>query len=183
MHVLGSGAIDSGDRIDPRARFHWVRGPLTADMVRKAGGDCPQLYGDPAMLLPRVFPRTVEPDVELGVFAHYVDLERCRGYPFVINPLGDPQSVLRRLWRCRRVVSSSLHGVIAAHAYGIPAAWVRFSDGLTGDGVKFHDHAQSVGLAQMPLSTVDDPEFTLPNWQDGISGILNDERLRAALGR
>lgn len=182
VHVLGSGAIDSSDRINPRARFHWVRGPLTGEMVRRSGGDCPEVYGDPAMILPQIFERTGEPDQEFGVFAHYVDLDHCRRYPFVISPLADPQSVLRALWRCKRVVSSSLHGIIAAHAYGIPAAWARFSTQLTGDGIKFHDHAQSVGLAEMPLSTVDEPEFTLPSRCDDIAGVLSGfaERLRTA---
>jgi len=173
-HVLGSGALDSSDQINPAATFHWVRGPLTGEKVRKAGGDCPDVYGDPAMLLPQVFPRTVEPDQELGVFAHYYDLGYCGArYPFVINPLTDPHDVLRALWRCKRVVSSSLHGIIAAHAYGIPAAWVRFGQ-LAGDDIKFHDHALSVGLPQMPRSTPEEPDFTLPDFTDNISSILRE---------
>lgn len=184
MDVLGSGAIDTSDRINPGAKFHWVRGPLTGEKVRKSGGVCPEVYGDPALLLPQIFPRTVEPDQELGVFAHYVDFARCK-YPFVINPLGDPLTILRSLWRCKRVVSSSLHGIIAAHAYGIPAAWARFSTQLAGDGIKFHDHARSVGLAEMPLSTVEEPDFTLPVRVDNIASVLNafSERLRSGGGK
>jgi hypothetical protein len=177
VDVLGSGAIDSSDQINPRAIYRWVRGPLTRQMVLCAGGDCPEIYGDPAMLLPRVFKRNTEPKHEVGVFAHYVDLEHCGKYPFVINPLEPVQTVLHKLWSCERIVSSSLHGIIAAHAYGIPAAWVKFSDKLTGDDIKFHDHAMSVGMVEMPLSTVDNPEYTLANYNgDQISGILIDYR-------
>lgn len=159
LTVLGSGAMRQTDTLSPEAEYLWVRGPLTGEIVRRDGGHCPDLYGDPAMLLPRVFPRTVQSEHEVGIFAHYVDLDLCRKYPVVINPLWPPAKVLKAIWKCERIISSSLHGIIAAHAYGIPAAWVKFSDNLTGDGTKFHDHAQSVGLAQMPLSTVDNPEF------------------------
>lgn len=174
VKVLGSGLIDSRDVVNPRAVYRWVRGPLTREAVIRAGGDCPQVYGDPAMLLPQVFQRDVEPEFEVGVFAHYVDLGRCKPYPVVISPLEPVQTVLRKLWKCKRIVSSSLHGIIAAHAYGIPAAWVKLGGKLTGDDVKFHDHALSVGLPQMPLSTVDEPEFTLPVFEDKISEILRD---------
>lgn len=161
LTVLGSGAMRQSDILSPEAEYLWVRGPLTGEIVRRDGGECPDLYGDPAMLLPRVFPRTVEPVHEVGIFPHYVDMEHCRRYPAVISPLWPPAKVLKAIWSCKRIISSSLHGIIAAHAYGIPAAWVQFSDKLTGDGTKFHDHAQSVGLAQMPLSTADNPDFCL----------------------
>jgi hypothetical protein len=168
LQVLGSGAMRQSDHIDPRAVFHWVRGPLTAEYVRRDGGQCPDWYGDPAMLLPRLFPRTVDPVHEVGVFPHYVDLDACQRFPFVISPLEPVETVLRKLWSCRRVISSSLHGIIAAHAYGIPAAWVKFSDKLNGDDTKFHDHAQAVGLAQMPISTADNPEFTHAAYSDQL---------------
>lgn len=159
LTVLGSGAMRQSDILSPEAEYLWVRGPLTAAIVRRDGGHCPDLYGDPAMLLPRVFPRTVDPVHEVGVFPHYVDLERCRRYPVVISPLWPVAKVLRAIWSCKRIVSSSLHGIVAAHAYGIPAAWVKFSDKLVGDDTKFHDHAQAVGLAAMPLSTPESPDF------------------------
>jgi hypothetical protein len=171
--VMGSGAMWANDRPHPEAQYLWVRGPLTAAAVEAAGGECPQVYGDPAMLLPRVFPRDADPVHEIGVFPHYVDLPRFRQAPNLINPLMPVREVLRRLWSCDRIVSSSLHGIIAAHAYGIPAAWVQFSDKLDGDGTKFHDHALSVGLSGMPLSTLDDMQFTTGKYDDtAIDAIL-----------
>jgi hypothetical protein len=171
MQVLGSGAISHNDEIEPRASYKWVRGPLTAELVRKSGAYCPEIYGDPAMLLPRIFKQNIKPDIEVGIFAHYVDLDLVDG--FVINPLNPVEKVLADVCRCKRIASSSLHGIIAAHAYGIPAAWVKINK-LTGDDIKFHDHALSVGLQEMPLSTIDNPVFTLPSYDDtAIHEILN----------
>jgi len=66
-------------------------------------------------------------------------------YDNVIDILNkDPLEVARQIASCRKIVSSSLHGIIAAHAYGIPAAWVEFSNQLAGDGIKFADHFASV---------------------------------------
>jgi hypothetical protein len=58
-------------------------------------------------------------------------------------------------------VSSSLHGIILAHAYGIPVAWTEFSTGLKGDGVKFLDHYASVGITDPVKSSVKQPVFTM----------------------
>lgn len=183
--VLGSGAMWAGDRPNPAARYLWVRGPITARLVREAGGQCPDVYGDPAMLLPRLFPLEHNPVRDVGLFPHYADLPHCSGD--VINPLQSVPDVICAVLSCRRIVSSSLHGIIAAHAFGLPAAWVKLGDRLDGDDTKFHDHARSVGLDSMPLSTIDKPVFTVAKYDDyAIHEIMRgfaDECLRASIGR
>lgn len=47
---------------------------------------------------------------------------------------------------CKKIVSSSLHGLIVAHAYGIPAIWQKFSDNIFGDDIKYIDYLESVKL-------------------------------------
>lgn len=162
--VIGSGAMSRLDIVSAAADYRFVRGPITRNIVLRHGGQCPDVYGDPAMLLPRIFRRDRKPLIRVGMVPHYFDLNLAKG--FVISPLLSPLEFLQRLWQCEAIISSSLHGIIAAHAYGIPAAWVKLSNRLDGDDAKFHDHAQSVGLDCMPLSTVEKPIFTLARFDD-----------------
>lgn len=47
-----------------------------------------------------------------------------------------------------RVVSSSLHGLIVADAYGIPSKWIKVSDKIYGDDFKYGDYYQSIGVKE-----------------------------------
>jgi len=67
----------------------------------------------------------------------------------VIDPRGEPLDVLRLIGSCRKIVTSSLHGMIVADAFGIPRR-VEISPALAKDGgdFKFRDYSASV---KMPL--------------------------------
>jgi exopolysaccharide biosynthesis predicted pyruvyltransferase EpsI len=54
--------------------------------------------------------------------------------------------ILDQISSCELVVTSSLHGLICAHAYGIPTVWAKSINPLIGDNVKFYDYFQSVNL-------------------------------------
>jgi pyruvyltransferase len=176
--VLGSGAMTSAAKLDPSANWRWVRGPRTRKLVINNGGQCPEIYGDPAMLLPRIVAPSSDKKHKLGIVPHYVDYhivkEQFPNFP-VINLLNsDPVKVVNKITSCERIISSSLHGIIAAHAYGIPAAWVEFGNRLSGDGTKFHDHYESLDLLAQ-ISTVDSPVFTVATFDDAkIHRILED---------
>lgn len=151
--VWGSGAMQMSDCLSPNADYRAVRGPLTRELVLKSGADCPEVYGDPALLLPCYYRPTTEKEYRIGIIPHYVD------YDFVVSMYGnDPdvkivnlinaniENVIDEIAECENVISSSLHGIIAAHAYGINAKWVKFSNKLIGDGTKFRDYFASVGV-------------------------------------
>ena len=61
----------------------------------------------------------------------------------------DPiETVIDRIASCDCIASSSLHGLIVSHAYGVPAVWIKFRDLPSGDDVKFHDYYLSLGLTR-----------------------------------
>jgi len=167
--VFGSGAMTGQDYLNPEAEWKFVRGPYTRQRVLAAGGSCPEIYGDPALLLPLFCP-PLPKTVNIGIVPHYVDYDTVvQSYPGykVINVLHDePLTVAQEISQCRIIVSSSLHGIICAHAYGIPAAWIKFSDRLKGDDIKFEDHFAAMGI-NCKLSTWDCLRFTSPSFDIG----------------
>ncbi|MGH2634773.1 MAG: polysaccharide pyruvyl transferase family protein [Actinomycetota bacterium] len=144
--VWGAGAIREASIVPPpRVRFRAVRGPLTRALIR---GDVPEVYGDPAMLLPRIYQPSRSKRFELGVIPHYLDADSIRvADPVVslIDVLSDWQDVVDHINECDTILSSSLHGLIVAEAYGVPAAWFVGSDKVTGHGFKFRDYYESTG--------------------------------------
>lgn len=150
--VWGSGAMRLEDKPNYKAKYLAVRGPITRDLIIDNGGSCPSVFGDPALLLPKIYtPPAMNARYDIGIAPHYVDYEMVRNWYAnnpeikVINLLNsNVNAVINEMSQCRSIVSSSLHGIIAAVAYGIPATWVEFSDKLSGDGTKFEDFFQSV---------------------------------------
>ena len=150
--IWGSGLIDEQLRIE-RANFKAVRGPRTREYLLQFGYECPEIYGDPALLLPTIYFPEPGKCYEIGIIPHYTDFQsvndQYRSNPeiLVIDLLTmDVEQVTNEILKCESLISSSLHGVIVAHAYKIPCVWVEFSDKLFGSGVKFFDYLESVKL-------------------------------------
>ena len=145
------------------ANFKFVRGPLTRDHIIAQGGHCPKIYGDPALLLPFFCDESTK-EYDVGLVPHYQDYKFVKKmYPNhnVINVVNDdPIKVAKEITKCRKIISSSLHGIICASAYGIPSAQVKFSK-LHGDGIKFLDFYKSVEIEDPKISTVERPDYSL----------------------
>lgn len=161
--VLGSGFIHSRDPVCPTANWHFVRGPYSREKIINAGGHCPDIYGDPSLMLPLICDESKKQH-DVGLVPHYSQYNRIKEeYPnyYVINLLtDDPLTTAKEITKCRTIISSSLHGIICAHAYNIPVAWCKFNSGLKGDDIKFRDHYASVNLEAIS-SSFEDPLFTI----------------------
>jgi hypothetical protein len=163
--VLGSGIISERDGLCADADWRLVRGPLTRARVIEDGGQCDENYGDPALLMPLI----VAPDnkkYEVGIVPHIWHYkEACERYPKhkIINLYtDDPLSTIKEITQCHSICSSSLHGIVIAHAYGIPTAMIEFSKPLKGGNVKFLDHYAAMNL-DFNISSVKRSIFTQPN--------------------
>ena len=152
--VWGSGIIDRVHKVD-EADFRAVRGPETRKYLLGMGYKCPEIYGDPALLLPKYYLPKRNVKFELGIIPHYKDFDKIsEKYKdidgvSVINMMSlDVEKTTNAILECDRIISSSLHGVIVAHAYRIPALWVKFSDEPFGDDIKFKDYYSSVKMPE-----------------------------------
>jgi len=150
--VWGSGIIKANENIR-KAKFLAVRGPQTRKRILDLGYNCPEVYGDPAILLPSFFNPSVEKKFKIGIIPHYVDYQEVNEVfknnkeVKVINLMTDSiESTTKEILKCEQIVSSSLHGVIISQAYRIPALWVMFSNKLYGDNIKFYDYYESMNI-------------------------------------
>lgn len=150
--VWGSGIKRRSVKVKD-ATFLAVRGPLSRARLLELGYNCPEVYGDPALLLPQLIPDNENKTYDLGIIPHYVDYDLVTKkfpgndtYKVIDFITDDVVKTTKEILQCKTVISSSLHGVIVAHAYNIPALWVKFSDKVTGDNVKFYDYFESVGI-------------------------------------
>ena len=145
-----------------------VRGPLTRKVLLSQGYDCPEVYGDPALLLPFVYtPKKNQKKYRLGIVPHYVDYYKDELKKFIkdkdviiINMFNYKKwtDVIDQVNSCEVVASSSLHGLIVAEAYGVPNIWVEIREPLIGDisrRFKYHDFFLSIGLDRDVPYTID----------------------------
>jgi pyruvyltransferase len=158
--VWGTGVQHDRRYATDKATFLAVRGPLTRSCID--GAHVPEVYGDPGLLLPQVYDPEVEVRHQLGVMPHFVDAELGRAkYPgaLFVDVLGGWRRVVRQMKACERVVTTSLHGIIAADAYGIPVTWEpSYTAGLVSGNLKFQDYFLGTGrpcLAPGPVPPMD----------------------------
>lgn len=138
-----------------------VRGPLTRKfLMDELNVACPEIFGDPALLLPELYPdiRRRPPEGDFIIIVHYVDkyfFPKDRGNVYYADE-DDWTMIVSAIVGAGLVISTSLHGLIIAEAYGIPARWLRiseheavfkFKDYYEGTGRSRSDFAQSVDEA------------------------------------
>lgn len=119
--IAGCGKLHEKTIVDfPNAQILALRGPLTARGVKGKF-----VIGDPALLADELVPNE-DKQYDLGLVPHWTDtvLEHnpiFKKYnPKIIRVGDDPVKVIREIGLCKKIVSSSLHGIILADAFGIP---------------------------------------------------------------
>jgi hypothetical protein len=154
--VAGSGKLHEEHHDLTEANVVGLRGHLTRQTVELARRT-DLVIGDPGLLAAELVPVERE-RYELGVVPHWSDHELYRrelaaskrhhyARPRLIDVTRDPLEVIAEIGSCRKIVSSSLHGLIVADSFGIPRRAERFpkmGSRWEGDTFKFDDYASAL---------------------------------------
>lgn len=131
----------------PNATMLALRGPLTAERL---GATVEPTYGDPGILVARhIAPPPPDGRIAVVPHGHHRDNQRLAGMvrsadARVVNVHQGAARAVREIAAARAVVTTSLHGLITADSYGIPAVWTTLDPPLTGGDFKFRDYEATV---------------------------------------
>lgn len=132
-------------KLDIRA----VRGPLTRKVLLELGYNVPEIYGDPAILLPLFYqPSSCLDKYDYIVIPHESHYKQYQNktYPVLSTLTNNWEEFIKKILSAKLVISSSLHGIIIAEAYGIPAIFLDETE--NPDQLKYDDYYYSTGRTQ-----------------------------------
>lgn len=133
---------------DTAFRIHALRGPVSAQTFRREGIEAPEIYGDPVWFLPSLIKPSPVQSCELGIVVHLTELSEQKAtasthesilrYKIpselatnlcIINTLIEPtfeaiEQKVKEITACKRIISTSLHGLVIAEAYKIPCLYL-----------------------------------------------------------
>lgn len=153
----GTYGTESKSEVNGKAKYTAVRGPLTRAKLNAKWGfgiKVPEVYGDPAILVPLYYRPKVKVTHDYGVVVRWSERKWAEatygpGVKLIDFARGDIEGVLDDMLSCKRIISSSLHGLIIADAYGIPNAWLASTTPRGGE-YKFIDYFASVDKYRRP---------------------------------
>lgn len=174
--IIGSGRFDAtvwGSGINTAIAAYWtgrcrnsatldiraVRGPLTKEVLEGFGYDCSKcVYGDPGILMPYVFPcDTSNKEYDISIICHFKTVEYMKSkypqYNFISVETKDYKGFINDICLSRKVISSSLHGIILSEAYGIPVVFYNEAGLMDREIVKYYDWYYSTGRRSVLCAT------------------------------
>lgn len=137
-------------KLDIRA----VRGPLTKQILDGQRFSCPNIFGDPAILMPMIYNPCKEKKYKYIVIPQFVvekDFrEKHPNEHMVSMNTNDYKAVIDEIVASEIVYTSSLHGIILAESYGVPAVFFR---GLKKKvDFKYYDYYYSTGRKDIKIA-------------------------------
>lgn len=150
--VWGSGLLNPDSLYLNRLVFssldiRSVRGPKTREALLSIGKQCPAIYGDPAILMPLIYmPKDNKKTHDVSLILHFSNNDFFVPEGKTVNTINiittDYRNEINQIVQSTMVISSSLHGIILAEAYGVPAVLLLKEDQST---FKYEDWYHSTG--------------------------------------
>ena len=179
VNGIGSKPMDVPSAQEASVIVRGVRGPLTLEAFRRAGHDVSSLsfVGDPGLLIGRLFPDLMNIAHERGrvVFIpHYRERFQFRSNRHfqVVDIDASAHDVAVAIRRAEFVHTSSLHGLIWAHALGRPA---RLVTPAAGEALyKYQDYFLSIDQPFEAAATIEESQrLPKPDSPLDLSAVIN----------
>jgi pyruvyltransferase len=160
--IWGTGR--NGKESDANHRFSQldvraVRGPLTAKYLESRGITAPSIFGDPGVLTAQYFselsPAPGQKKHVVTIVPNLNDLPKYRRWDNLLDPRTSLEKCIERIANSELVVGSSLHGIVVAESFGVPARLIgsnheskfKYEDYYLGTGRSMPRTAMSVDEA------------------------------------
>ena len=156
LTIAGSGFIspehyykDKKEKLIRKVRVLGARGKITKTRLEKIlNKNLDEIcLGDPGLLVAKYIDTSeVKKKYEVGIILHYVDensemMNKIKLNKMLIINVKDPvEKVMKNIASCDFILSSAMHGLIAADSLNIPNRRVIFSDKIVGGDYKFNDY-------------------------------------------
>ena len=152
VKIWGAGFIEPEDDkkyLRRRVQVFALRGKFSLERMRKYTGEVLDnvALGDPGLLASMLVDTSkINKKYKLGIITHFVDAESPHlkkidvENSILIDILSDPVSFMEQVAQCETVISSAMHGLIAADSIGVPNVRMILSDKIIGGGYKFADY-------------------------------------------
>lgn len=146
-----NGKIPSEEYCFNSIDVRMLRGPLTHKFLAERGISAPRIFGDPGLLVGHLFPEYLAlrntKIHKITVISNLNDVISDIHPSMLKNPTDSLSSVLGRIAQSELVISSSLHGIVVAEAFGVP---VRVLKSKAEPSFKYEDYFLGTGRSHYP---------------------------------
>lgn len=152
-----------------------IRGPITQNLLIRCGYDCKDaVYGDPAVLMPLIYkPKRTVKKYDISIVRHLSIQDSdilSNQYNYIDIRTKDYKHFIDEIVASKLVISSSLHGIILAESYGVPAIFVNENGKMYCEIIKYYDwyystNRRTVVMAESIEEALTLSPMELPNLQ------------------
>jgi pyruvyltransferase len=161
--IWGSGILNLNSKLKNVSKLdvRSVRGPKTREiLINSYNISCPPVYGDPALLIPYFFPefkKSSTPMYPFLVIPHWLSqnspiFSKNNNYT-VVYPTENWHTVISMIVQSELVLASSLHGIIVAESFGIPARLLNINGNIDKEIFKYMDYYYGTGRNEFKPAT------------------------------
>ncbi|ORY13775.1 hypothetical protein LY90DRAFT_518137 [Neocallimastix californiae] len=130
-------------------RYYAVGGNKTLNILRKFGDISNIVICNPALLASFLYKPTVHKKYKICILSHWQDYELLKDYAsneinIIHMQTTDIELILDKINECQFSISTSLHGLVFSHSYGIKSIKLNLNDRKNKAAFKYEDYYSSI---------------------------------------